>query len=174
MSEAKLVRRKGGLVPKGEGWFILNAKQARWGHSEEFDSYVTFEGDVHFPEVGFNISVLPPGRPSAMYHEENAQEGFLVLKGECLLIVEGEERRMKAWDFFHCPAGTEHIFVGAGKAPCVIVGFGARKKGKKLRYPRNETALKHGAGVPRETNNPRTAYKPFKAPKPGPAPKALK
>jgi len=167
MHEAKIIRGKHGLVPKGEGWYVVNAKKAQWGHSPDFGSYCTFEGDVRFPEVGINVNVLKPGQPLAMYHSEMAQEDFLVLAGECVLIVEGEERKLKAWDFFHCPAGTEHILVGAGKGPSVIKAVGARKKNEKLLYPVNEIALAHDAGVKRETTSPRTAYRRFKSPKPG-------
>ena len=96
-----------------------------------------------------------------MYHGEDAQEDFLVLSGECLLIVEGQERLLKAWDFVHCPPWTEHIFVGAGEGPCVVVGVGARRKGRGIVYPANETASRHGAGVDEETSDPRVAYARF-------------
>ena len=105
-----------------------------------------------------------------MYHAEDAQEDFLVLSGECLLIVEGQERRLKAWDFVHCPPMTEHVFVGAGDGPCVVVGTGARRKGRALRYAVNETALKYGAGVEEETSDPSVAYARFSEDKPIPCP----
>ena len=90
-----------------------------------------------------------------LYHRENAQEDFLVLAGECLLIVEGEERKLKTWDFFHCPPGTEHIIVGAGKEPAVVLAVGARGRRRKgLVYPVSEAALKHKAGVEKETTRP--------------------
>jgi quercetin dioxygenase-like cupin family protein len=98
------------------------------------------------------------GEIGATYHLEDTQEGFLVLAGECLLIVEGEERQLRAWDFVHCPPGTAHTFVGAGDGPCVVVGVGARRKGRGIIYPVNETASKHGAGVDEETSDPRVAY----------------
>ena len=107
--------------------------------------------EARFEEVGFNIGILRPGEPNCMYHAEEAQEDFLVLAGECLLIVEGEERHLKAWDFVHCPARTEHVFVGAGDGPCLVVAVGARRKGRGIRFPVNETALKYGAGVEEET-----------------------
>ena len=96
-----------------------------------------------------------------MYHAESAQESFLVLQGECLLIVEGEERRLRAWDFFHCPPDTTHAFVGSGDAPCVIVMVGARAPEGSILYPRDETALKHSAGVEEDTPSPHEAYAPF-------------
>jgi uncharacterized cupin superfamily protein len=105
-----------------------------------------------------------------MYHAEDAQEDFLVLSGECILIVEGEERRLKAWDFVHCPPMTEHVFVGAGDGPCVVIGMGARRKGRALVYPVNETALAHGAGVEVETSLPAEAYARFSADEPIPCP----
>ena len=45
----------------------------------------------------------------AMYHWEEDQEDFLVLAGEAVLIVEGEERPLRAWDFVHCPPKAKHV-----------------------------------------------------------------
>ena len=123
--EAPLEQMKGGVMPTGEGWFVVNAREARWldGH---FGAYTRFEGEgeAKFPELGINIGVLGPGQAACHYHGEDAQEDFLVLSGECLLLIEGEERRLKAWDFVHCPAWTEHVFVGAGDGPCAILAMG--------------------------------------------------
>jgi uncharacterized cupin superfamily protein len=154
--EAPLEPGDGGLVPQGEGWFVLNARDARW-LTGDFGAYTRFEGDVRFPQIGVNIGVLEPGTPACYYHGEEEQEDFLVLAGECLLLIEGQERRLKAWDFVHCPAFTEHVFVGAGDGPCAVLALGTRL-GKDVVYPRSEVALAHGAGVERETTNPREAY----------------
>ena len=164
VEEARLVATENGLVPEGDGWFILNAREARWGESRVFDRYCMFQGDVPFPEVGFNISVLQPGRPACMYHGEDTQEAFLVVSGECVLLVEGEERRLKAWDFFHCPAWTEHVLVGADEGPCVVLGVGARRPGSKVVYPRNEVAESHGASVLETTESGKEAYARFPEP----------
>src|ERR1051325_7238863 len=102
-----------GLVPEGDGWFVVNAREAVWNESD-FGAYTRFEGDARFPQIGINIGVLQPGQPACMYHREGNQEDFLVLTGECLLLIEGEERPLRAWDFVHCPAYTEHIIIGAG------------------------------------------------------------
>ncbi len=121
--------------------------------------YGVFESEsVRFPQIGIGIGILRPGEPSGLYHGEDAQEDFLVLSGECLLLVEGQERLLKAWDFVHCPPWTEHIFVGAGDGPCVVVAVGARRKGRGIRYPVNELAVKHRAGVEVETTVPAEAY----------------
>ncbi|HSC93245.1 MAG TPA: cupin domain-containing protein [Gaiellaceae bacterium] len=150
---------QGGLVPRGEGWFVLNARDAAWLEGE-FGAGTRFEGEPRFPQVGINIGVLQPGQPACMYHAEEAQEGFLVLDGECLLLIEGEERRLRAWDFVHCPAGTEHVFVGAGDGPCAILAVGARPTPSVV-YPVSELARRHGAGVERTTTSPDEAYAPF-------------
>jgi uncharacterized cupin superfamily protein len=165
VSEASLVPTESGLVPEGEGWFVVNAREARWFESDAFDRYCRFQGDVHFPEVGFNISVLLPGRPGCMYHGEDTQEDFLVVSGECVLLVEGEERRLRAWDLFHAPAWTEHVLVGAGDGPCVVVAVGARKPGSKVVYPQSDVADAHGAGVPETTESPEEAYARFPEPR---------
>jgi uncharacterized cupin superfamily protein len=151
-------RTPGGLRPSGEGWFLVNARDAVWFHSDTFGAATTFEGTTRFTELGININVLRPGQPNGYYHAEDDQEDFLVVAGECLLLVEGEERRLRAWDFVHCPPGTEHIFVAAGDGPCVFVAVGSRSDNGSIVYPRSDLALGHGAGVAEETNDPRQAY----------------
>ena len=153
---------KNGLRPAGEGWFVVNVRDTRWFESDGLGRYAVFESEeARFPEVGIGVGILQPGEPNCMYHAEEAQEDFLVVSGEVLLIVEGEERLLRAWDFVHCPAWTEHVFVGAGDGPSVVIGIGARRKGRGLLYPVNETALKHGAGVTEETSDPSVAYARF-------------
>lgn len=140
------------------GWFVVNAREAAWTRVEGSGRYCTFEDEVRFEEYGVNIHVLDPGEPNGMYHGENAQEDFLVLSGECVLVIEGEERRLRQWDFVHCPPWTRHIFVGAGDGPCAILMVGTRKASEELIYPVEPVALAHGAGVREETPDPRVAY----------------
>jgi len=154
--EAPLVPIGSGLVPEGEGWFVVNAREARW-LTGDFGAYTRFEGDARFPQLGINIGVLEPGQPACLYHREGDQEDFLVLSGECLLLVEGEERRLKAWDFVHCPPWTEHVFVGAGDGPCAILAVGGRKRVGVV-YPVSELAARHRASAERETTDPQEAY----------------
>jgi uncharacterized cupin superfamily protein len=155
--EAPLEREDGGLVPQAEGWFVLNAREALWLDGD-FGAYTRFEGpDAKFPALGVNIGVLAPGQPACMYHGEDEQEDFLVLQGECLLLIEGEERPLKAWDFVHCPAWTEHVLVGAGEGPCTILAMGTRTGGDVV-YPAAEVARRHRAGVEETTPDPKVAY----------------
>ncbi len=161
--EAPLERSDGGLVPQGEGWFVLNAREARWFDSD-FGPFTRFEGDgeAKFKEIGINIGVLQPGQPGCMYHGEDAQENFLVLSGECLLLVEGEERRLRAWDFVHSPPWTEHIFVGAGDGPCVILMVGGRSDDWRVRYPVSDLAARYEASAEQETSDLEQAYARFR------------
>jgi uncharacterized cupin superfamily protein len=160
--EAGFERSETGVRPTGEGWFVVNARDVSWFATDGAGFYATFDpADRHFDQVGVNLGILRPGEPSAMYHGEDAQEDFLVLSGECLALVEGQERLLRAWDFFHCPPWTEHIFVGAGEGPCLVLAIGARRKGHGIRYPVNELALRYGAGVEQETTDPREAYARF-------------
>src|SRR5919201_3207315 len=129
-------------------WFVVNVRDAPWWRHDTFGASCRFEDrEKPFEQLGVNIRVLQPGQPNCLYHSESLQEDFLVLSGECLLLVEGEERRLRPWDFVHCPPWTEHIFVGAGDGPCLVLAVGARRKGRGIRYPVSEVALKHGAGV---------------------------
>jgi uncharacterized cupin superfamily protein len=162
--EATLKETDAGLLPEGEGWFVLNARDAAWWRSDELGQATTFEGTPRFAEVGFHVEVLLPGQPNCMYHGESDQEDFLVVAGECVVILEGEERRLKAWDFVHCPPWAEHVFVGAGDGPCVIVMVGRRTPEGGIVYPVNEVAAKHGASVETETRNGKEAYARFPQP----------
>ncbi len=153
-----------GLVPVGDGWFVLNARDAPWRHSEGRGAVCAFEGDIDFPQVGVNLTVMQPGEAMAMYHRENDQEDFLVLAGEALLIVEGQERPLRTWDFVHCPAGTEHVIVGAGDGPCAVLAVGARDRSTGPdwgAYTVAEAAIRHGAGVATETTEGAQAYARF-------------
>jgi uncharacterized cupin superfamily protein len=171
--EAKIEHSDEGAYAASPGWFVLNLADARWEKTEEAGHWTYFEPPGGFEQYGIGVHVLAPDQPNGKYHSENVQEDFLVLSGECVLIVEGEERRLKAWDFFHCAPGTNHIIVGAGDGPCAILMAGLRGEGKKLHYPVNEVAARYDASTPEETDTPRVAYsdwemqmKPFRAPWP--------
>ena len=167
--EAPLEQTEHGLAAQGEGWFVLNAREACWRDRAGRGKLCHFEEQQDFPQLGIHVMVLWPGQPMSMYHWEADQEDFLVISGEGLLIVEGEERPLGAWDFVHCPPTTEHVIVGAGTGPCVVVAVGARVDSTGTDwggYPVNETALRHGAGVEKETRDAKEAYARFPASEP--------
>jgi uncharacterized cupin superfamily protein len=159
--EAPLRATKYGLVPEGDGWFVLNARETRWRDYGPLGVACDFEGKRPFKQLGINLNVLNPGEPMGMYHRENHQEGFLVLAGECLLLVEGEDRPLRAWDFFHCPGGTPHAIVGAGDGPSVVLAVGARGGRKGIVYLVAPAAVERGAGVEEETTKSAEAYARF-------------
>jgi uncharacterized cupin superfamily protein len=156
--EARLEPTEQGLVPRGEGWFVLNARDARWLHAEGRPAVCEFEGEPTFAQVGINLCVLHVGEPMAMYHWEDDQEDFLVLAGEALLVVEGQERRLRRWDLVHCPPRTDHVIVGAGDGPCLVLALGAREHPRSGGFTVEPVALRYGAGVAQETSDPKQAY----------------
>jgi uncharacterized cupin superfamily protein len=163
--EARLEDSGSGLAPASDGWFVVNAREAEWLTSETSGPLVpsgaecAFESQkVEFPQFGIRLHVLEPGEGNGLYHRENQQEDFLVLSGKCRLLVEGEERLLRPWDFFHSPAGTEHIFVGAGDGPCVILMAGGRSEDWQVVYPVSELAARYGVSAKEETPDPRQAY----------------
>lgn len=160
MAEAPVRKSKNGRVVDGEGWFIINARGSRWKDEGPLGSYCTFEGKRRFPHFGINISVLEPGERMGMYHRENGQECFLVLSGECTLIVEGKERRLVQWDFFYCPPETEHIIVASDKQSATVLAVGARGRGVGggVVYTVCTAAARYGASVLRETTEAAVAY----------------
>jgi uncharacterized cupin superfamily protein len=164
VAEARLEDSGSGLAPTADGWFVVNVRDAEWWTSAWCGSSCAFENElqkVEFAQLGIRVHVLQPDEPSGLYHAESTQEAFLVLSGECRLLVEGEERLLRPWDFFHCPAWTEHIFVGAADGPCVILMAGARSEDARGRYPVSELAARFGASVEREVSDPSEAYAQF-------------
>jgi uncharacterized cupin superfamily protein len=160
VEEARIEETESGKVVAGDGWFVLHLSEAEWLRSERFGSGVRFEGRTRFPQTGIHLRVLEPGKPACLYHRENAQEDFLVIAGECILVVEEQERHLRAGHFVHCPAETDHVFVGAGDGPCVVLMVGDRPEEEVLCYPVSEVAAKHGASVAEETPDHRKAYGP--------------
>jgi len=166
IAEAPLEQTASGLEPAAGGWFAVNVRDTAWETHQTFGSSCVFESErAPFAELGINLNVLRPGQPLCLYHRENAQEDFLILAGECLLIVEGEERSLGVWDFVHCPPETEHVFIGTGEAPCVVLATGARRQPERLLYPVTEAARRHGAAAATETASAEEAYAPYRGQK---------
>lgn len=168
--EAKLEDGGSGLVPTSTGWFVLNARDARWsdkpgqGHSASLTGRDEYEAETFFPMLGMAIRVMSPGEVSTTYHWETEQEDFLVLAGEALLIIEGQERKLQQWDFVHCPPEAKHAFVGAGDGPCVLLCASSRqfqKDGPWGFYCFDETAAKYNAASPEDTQDGEIAYGRF-------------
>lgn len=159
MHEASSTDTPYGRYITSDGWFVLNLGEAlALRNDEKGGARYPIEAWEHpFASLGVHVAILWPGDPNALYHSEGAQEGFLVLSGECTLIVQEEERALRQWDYFHCPAGTSHVFVGAGAGPCAILMVGARPD-QPLRYPVSAVAARHGASVTVETDNGDQAY----------------
>jgi uncharacterized cupin superfamily protein len=159
--EAQLEPTETGSIPQSDGWFVLNARDARWRTAEGRGAYSNFEGDLEFSQLGVHLVTLAPGEAMAMYHWEADQEDFLVLAGEALLIVEGEERPLRQWDFVHCPPWTKHTIVGAGGLQALLLAVGARDLSTGPDwggYTVDDTASRHNAGVDEETTKPKEAY----------------
>jgi uncharacterized cupin superfamily protein len=157
--EARIEDTPAGNVPCGTGWFVLSLIGARGFATEGHGVFCTFESpDADFEDFGINVHVLRPGERSALYHSENVQEGFLVLAGECLAVVEEQERVLRAWDYLHCPAGTAHALIGAGDGPCAILMVGARNPDATVHYPVSEVAARHGLSTPVASDAAREAY----------------
>jgi uncharacterized cupin superfamily protein len=173
--EAVLEQTGEGLAPAGEGWFVVNAREAQWrrkpgrGHSLPFTGWSDDECEALFPELGVNLFVLGAGEPIGMYHWEIETEGFLVLAGEPMLLVEEQERRLKQWDYVHCPPHTDHIIVGAGDAPCVVLAIGTRHHMGRPDwggYVASELASRYGCGVDEDTPDAGIAYARYPATQP--------
>jgi mannose-6-phosphate isomerase-like protein (cupin superfamily) len=168
--EATLQETEAGFVPASVGWFVLNAREARWfqtpgmGHGLPLTGVDERDAETLFPMLGMSIRVMDPGEPSTTYHWETEQEDFLVLSGEAVLIIEGEERRLKQWDFVHCPPGCRHAFAGAGDGPCVLLCASSRqfqKDGPWGFYCADRVAERYNAGAPEDTQDGELAYARF-------------
>jgi uncharacterized cupin superfamily protein len=159
VKEASSTQTPYGRYVTSDGWFVLNLGDALAVRNDEKGgaSYPLEPREHPFEGLGVRVRVLWPGDANALYHSEGAQEGFLVLSGECTLIVEEEERSLRQWDYFHCPAGTRHVIVGAGEGASTVLMIGSRPD-EPIRFPVSEVAAKHGASVGKETADPDEAY----------------
>ena len=177
IEEARFERVESGLTPVTAGWFVVNARDAAWMNNDATQACCIFESDDFVlrgrpdlseyvkPGAGFVLRVLRPGRPAGMYHAESVQEDFLVLMGECILIIEDQERHLRPWDFVHCPPGAAHTFVGAGDGPCVLLCAGNRDLDDETFWrvaKRSEVALRYGASVEQDTSEDTEASAPFR------------
>lgn len=161
MREARIEETDQGRMPAGEGWFLLNLGEMPWETVPGFGVWRDFDwgrkSDAE-PGIGVHIHVLQPGESFGYYHAEEAQEGFIVLSGECLAVVEGQERPMGQWDYLHSPPNTAHVLIGDGDGPCVLVMFGSADPRRRVEWIAEETAAKHGASVKRTTGRDTEAY----------------
>ena len=175
VEEARLEAVASGLAPVSPGWFVVNARDAAWMNNDQTHGVCIFESDDFVlsgrpdldeyvkPGAGFALRVLKPGHPAGKYHAESVQEDFLVLMGECVLIIEDEERHLRAWDFVHCPPGTAHVFVGAGDGPCVLLCSGNRDFDDETFWrvdKHSDVAARYGASVEAETTSGAEANAP--------------
>lgn len=159
MNEARIEQTPAGKLAADDGWFVLNLAEIGWETVPGGGTWCVFEASATpSPRLGIGVHVLKPGDTPGFYHAENEQEGFLVLSGECLAVVEGQERRMHRWDYLHCPPGTAHITIGAGREPCAILMVGTRSPGHRIQYPVEQAAARHGASVTRATDSAAEAY----------------
>ncbi len=160
--EDPLQRTAEGAQPTGEGWYILNLAEMQWRGAPGGGAFVGFESGPEPDErLGIGVHILWPGDRPGYYHAEDDLEGFLVLSGECVAVIEGQSRALGPWDYLHCPPGTAHITVGAGEGPCAILMYGTRSDhGDRtgIVYLPDETAARHGAAVARESDSPREVY----------------
>jgi uncharacterized cupin superfamily protein len=165
VERARLESVASGLAPVSPGWFVVNAGDAAWVNNDRYGGVCIFESDEFVlrgrpdleeyvkPGAGFVIRVVSPGQPTGGFHAESVEEDFLVVQGECVLIVEDEEVPLRTWDFVHCPPGTAHAFVGAGDGPCVLVCAGNRDFDDDTFWREDRTseaARRHGASADAE------------------------
>ena len=142
-------------------WFVLNLSESPAGSSPRTGTWTEFEPPGGFDQYGVNVHVVMPGQANCLYHAESEQEDFLVLHGECIAVIEEQERPLRQWDFVHCPSGTRHVFVGAGDGPCAILMIGARREGLTVEYPASAVAARYNASATETTSSGREAYRDF-------------
>jgi uncharacterized cupin superfamily protein len=167
MDEAEL--RDG--VPATGGWFVVNARDAPWMHNA-MRAVCKFggQGEAHFDGFGVALYAIEPGKPLSLYHHEAGQEDFLILRGRCTVLIEGETREAGRWDFIHCPPRTAHTIVATGDEPALVLAIGARIQKGSARYPVSDDAIALGAGVPDEHTPATEVYDSYGQPQRGPAP----
>jgi uncharacterized cupin superfamily protein len=158
--EAPFEETEHGLVCKGDGWFLVNARDVRWRESTGRGVSSNVGGDMLFDQLGVGITIVGPGEPTTMYHWESNEEDFIVLRGGGIAILDGEEHQLRQWDAIHCPPGVAHAFVG-GPDGLVLFGVGAREHADEGAYVADPVAARFGAAPERDTDDTGEAYKRF-------------
>src|SRR5437763_15441017 len=138
-----------------DSWWVKSVRDLEWT-ANDMGAYCLIAAD----ELAINLNVLARGEPMALYHHEPHQEGFLVLRGECELIVEGESHPLRQWDYFHCPTGVPHVIVGAGDEPALVLAVGSRVGGGGATYPPGRLGARYGASTDDE-HDAHAAYAKF-------------
>ena len=145
---------------------MVNVRDATWLNSDEFGSGCIFDGPAAwFKQVGINISVLMPGEPNCLYHSESQQEDFSCCSARPSCSSRARSGRSGNGISSIRPAGTVHVFVGAGDGPCAILMVGARTQDEQLLYPVSELAARYGASAEEETSSGEEAYARFERPR---------
>jgi uncharacterized cupin superfamily protein len=157
--EAPLEQTEHGLVCRGPGWFVVNVEEVRWRAWPGLGFSTNLGGATLFEQLGIGITVLGLGEPMSMYHWETDQEDFLMLAGSGTLVIDGEKRSLRQWDFVHCPPRTAHVIVGG---PCAVLGVGAREGDDDWgEYVADPVATRLGAAPPETTADYDVAYARF-------------
>jgi len=142
-------------------WSVRNVRELTWTENRMGAYCDLLQGDDDAAEeFAINLNVLGAGQPMAIYHREPHQEGFLVLRGDCELIVDGESRPLRQWDYFHCPPDVPHVVVGRGEEPALVLAVGSRVGGGGATYPPEPLASRYGASTTDELDA-RAAYAQF-------------
>jgi uncharacterized cupin superfamily protein len=142
----------------GDDWFVKSVRDMRWVENA-MGAYCDLADGEDFPQFAINLNVLPRGSPMAIYHREPYQEGFLVLRGTCVLVVEGEELPLRQWDYFNCPPDVAHVVVGTGEEPALVLAVGHCGP-EKASYPPEPLAAAYRASTDDE-HDARAAYERF-------------
>jgi quercetin dioxygenase-like cupin family protein len=132
-------------------WVVRNARELQWTENDmgSYCDLLQGQGDGR-EEFAINLNVLPKGAPMAIYHHEPHQEGFLILRGACVAIIDGEEVALSEWDYFHCPPNVAHVVVGASDEPALVLAVGSRVGGGDATYPPEPLAARYRASTTEE------------------------
>ena len=142
-------------------WSVRSVRDLTWtGNRMGVYCDLLQGGDDSSEEFAINLNVLGRGQPMALYHHEPHQEGFLVLRGECTAVADGEEVALREWDYFHCPRDVPHVVVGASDEPALVLAVGSRVGGGRATYPPEPLAAHYGASTS-ETVDARAAHAEF-------------
>jgi uncharacterized cupin superfamily protein len=142
-------------------WSVRSVRDLAWTENRMGAYCDLLQGDDDAAEeFAINLNVLGRGQPMAIYHFEPHQEGFLVLRGECELIADGETRPLRQWDYVHCASDVPHVIVGAGDEPALVLAVGSRVGGGGATYPPEPLAARYGASTDEE-HDARAAYEAF-------------
>jgi uncharacterized cupin superfamily protein len=121
---------------------ILNIEKVsyqNWSHGKRYKAEIGWVGAaLGSRKLGFNVTLLPPGKSAFPYHVHHANEElFFVLEGRGRIRIGKASHEIRKGDFISLPPGpgSGHQIVNNSKAPLRYIAVSTMESPEVAEYP---------------------------------------